>query len=725
MNTAHPFTLPTGRKTSPIPFLATGWEETGSVAVWPWATQRQATLHLDIPPSDSYYFMAEVSALAAGQADHPQAITLFVNSVRIDEWIIDSATIHDKLLIIPSSILQPGMPNTITFCLQSPSSDLPLTAGMQLHTISLDTNLQAYLDELQTGYQWVCGIRNELLDTIRRVLFFLDNIDNAPEEITAPLQKILQDPYAQAQHQTKIIFDEAYFQKKLPHLKEGRIHQAIRQWQADLQRLMSVVISAGNFATRQPEIRCWSQQGLVELIDSPQEFSEKIAQVRAKNITLNNLEILLHRERIDSVPPVLYLDITNRCNFRCRMCYQSTSHFLRQNLINDHMAIVVDMVPYLTEITVAGLGEPLLSKNLLSLAERANTLHCHTSVITNGSLIPANLHILKHFSTVSISFDGAEAKTFEALRNRSNFKQILNNIKKLRNEAPAITIALSVVLSRANLDELSGIVQWAADLGVNVVNVTPLEHMPAFELQRSDFPLFQTQLATANRLAEQAGITLSVAIGPQNFSDAPDTPRDKKAIIDTLLSMTATTEHETRPETISRELQSSPFNYYPNPVVIMQPAWPMIADWQRPEITHPLPGQQAFDIDRELCRLDENINDCLREIRQRPSTSFSTPYCLAPWKLNYVKSNGTSRLCCHTDFIVGDLGGQGFKAAIDNLPYRQIRQSMTGKHPLLPVCKKCRAADRALALESINDTCRAYGIPFTAEIPLRDNSDAG
>lgn len=652
--------------------------------------------------------MAEVSAFSPDQSGHHQTITLAIDNTILGEWTVDSTTVHDKLVAIPAALLTQGQPVTLSLAVQPPAN-LPPASGLQLHSITFDYNLKAYLDELQTGYHWVCGIRNELLETIRRVLFFYENITGTHDQITKPLQAILQTPYVKARHETRLIFDDNYFHNNFPLLKEGRVHQALRQWAADLQNLQTIVINAGNYASRQPEIRCWDEAGLRGLISPRQETKEQIDELRAKNTTLNDLEILLHKEVLDSVPPVLYLDITNRCNFRCRMCYQSKSHFLRQNLTNAHLAIVMEMLPYLTDITVAGLGEPLLSKNLAPFAEQAKALHCHTTIITNGSLIPGNIQVLKQFSTVSISFDGAEATTFEALRNRSNFNQIVNNIRKLRKEAPEITIAFSVVASRANIDELSGIVQWSADLGVNVINMTPLEHMPIFELKKSDLAMFEAQIARAQEIARRHGITLTLGIGPQNFSDSNDVPRDKETIIRGLLSLKPAPEHEAPPEIIGQEIKTTAFNYYPDPIVFMRPNWPEITD-ALPESQTSIAKRTNFDINLALARLEEKISTCLQEIHKRPQQSFAIPYCLDPWKLNYVKSNGVSRLCCHADTVVGDLGGCGFNSAINSLHYQRIRRAMAGRETMPTECRKCRAVDRTMGIESLQETCRAYGI---------------
>lgn len=706
--------LQLGSKTSPSPFILSGWKETVASVIWPWSCHQQASLSFSLPIADGCYFMAEVSALSHDQEKHPQGVTISINGAILESWVIDSQTIHDKLIYIPGQYLGQGGAVTIKFALMPSQNHLP-NAGLQLHTIALHADLDAYLNELQTGFNWVCSMRNELIDTVRRSLLFLDNINNAPSEITSPLREILQNPYVVSQHETVLTFNKAYFQHKQPQLKEGYIHQAIRQWAEDLKKLGTTVVHAGNYATRQPEIRCWSQDGLNELLSPPLAFTNKIAILRELNTTLNNLEIILGRHTLGSVPPILYLDITNRCNFRCRMCYQSQSHFLRQNLINNHLAILINKLPYITDITVAGLGEPLLSKNLPPLAEQAKALQCNTTIITNGSLIAGSIPLLKQFSTVSISFDGSESETFEALRDRSNFAHIVNNIKKLRNEAPAIALAFSVVASRANLDELAGIVRKAADLGVNAVNITPLEHMPLFELKQSDIPLFKEQIAKARQIAEQAQITLTVAISPSNFSDTNDVPRDKNTLIAQLISMMPITEKDATSEEISQYLGIPVFNYYPDPIVFMPPQWPDIDHSPAHSLT-PLPpaGDTNLDIEAEITRLHNTINECLLEIRSSPWQSFHIPYCLAPWKFHYIKNNGALRLCCHTDFVVGDLNGSDFQSASNSKQYQGIRQAMVTRHDMLPACRACKAVDRTLGLDSVFETAQKYGIQLDA-----------
>ncbi|MDD2944106.1 MAG: SPASM domain-containing protein, partial [bacterium] len=299
-----------------------------------------------------------------------------------------------------------------------------------------------------------------------------------------------------------------------------------------------------------------------------------------------------------------------------------------------------------------------------------------------------------------------------------NFNQIVKNIRQLRKESSSITIALSVVLSRANLDELARIVQLATELSVNVINVTPLEHMPLLELKRSDLPIFEAQLDEGKRLADQAGITLSVAIGHQNFNDSNDTPRDKKDILRILASTNPAQEKNAQVEDIAHELQTTPFRYYPDAIVFVDQ--PIL---ERTSVQSENDGatctiRPEFDIDIEISRLDQQIASCLKTLREHAQPSFTLPYCLDPWKLNYIKSNGKNRLCCHTDHIVGNMGNAGFRNAINSEQYRRIRRAMTGSSPLLDACKKCRAQDRALGFESIIETCREFNLPLPPMLRL-------
>ncbi len=707
-------TIPLGSKINPLPYLRNGWQTANSVALVYWNSAKWAELVFLLPKTAAnYYFMAELSLADSNIGHNSVDITVEANGRNVANWQVNSSSIHDKLAIIPKELI--AHDGLLTIVLSSADKCVNLRP-IQLHTVFIDTNLAAYLKELQTGFDWVCGVRKQLLATVRKVLFSLDNVSAQPSQIKNYLQKIIDDPYVKLSHKTDLSFDLDYFRHNFVKLKEGEIHYQIRQWLDGLNNLHNSVIDVGNYFSKQLDLSLSNSSEIKLLTASGIDFDEKISVLRGKNEHLNNLEILLQKETITSTPSTLYLDITNACNFRCRMCYQSKSHFLRTNLSNRHMLMLMEMTPYLSNITVAGLGEPLLSKNLESFSTQAKILHCTPHLITNGSLISSRLNVLRNFSKVSISFDAATAKTFEAIRYRSNFEIIKQNIRLLRKEEPEMILCFSVVLSRLNIDELGQIFEIGAELGVNEISITPIEHMPFLELNSSDRQIFEEEFAAAKKIAKQYNIKINNSVFPEIFSDN-NTPRIKEELLRGVKNLPIKEERHLTIEKIAEILLCHKFQYYPDPVVFYPHKWPEVTESAIPsKAVQPLLARTSFRLDEELQKINQKIEQLTAELKAKPAHFFKMPYCLDPWKLVYIKSNGTNRLCCHVDIITGNLGEDGHKASINSLECRKIRKSMFNVDDMLPECKRCQAADRYMGLRGLQELSKKHQINFVEKM---------
>jgi MoaA/NifB/PqqE/SkfB family radical SAM enzyme len=80
--------------------------------------------------------------------------------------------------------------------------------------------------------------------------------------------------------------------------------------------------------------------------------------------------------------------------------------------------------------------------------------------------------IARKFTFVSISFDGATAATYEAIR-KYPYEKIVSNIRRLTSErerlGTALKVGLGMTLLYDNLNELPALVDLAADMGVDMV----------------------------------------------------------------------------------------------------------------------------------------------------------------------------------------------------------------------------------------------------------------
>lgn len=189
------------------------------------------------------------------------------------------------------------------------------------------------------------------------------------------------------------------------------------------------------------------------------------------------------------VPTVrrLQVEVTGACNLACRMClvrYRPKLDRGEASFPLDRFVALLDRLPRLEEVTLQGLGEPLLHPDLVEMVAAASARGLRVGFNTNGTLLTHTKidALLDAGPTwVHVSVDGADAETFEAIRDGARFGQVVRNLRRLverrdaRGGAPP-HIQLNTVLMRSNLAELPDVVRLAADIGVDRMWLQALSH---------------------------------------------------------------------------------------------------------------------------------------------------------------------------------------------------------------------------------------------------------
>lgn len=197
---------------------------------------------------------------------------------------------------------------------------------------------------------------------------------------------------------------------------------------------------------------------------------------------INMVKQLIERSRImfsnlDAIP--LQLDITNKCNLKCRHCYQSTKNEPDKLSFNDWTS-VLDQFFALTKslykkplIYLCG-GEPFISKHLVPIIEYAYAKDNQTQffILSNGTYIRDDvLALLKPFNPkFSISVDGPSAKQHDFVRGNGSFDKTALGIKKL--QAAGFSVDINCVLSRNACKWLKDFFQLAQELKVSKMKFT-------------------------------------------------------------------------------------------------------------------------------------------------------------------------------------------------------------------------------------------------------------
>ena len=240
--------------------------------------------------------------------------------------------------------------------------------------------------------------------------------------------------------------------------------------------------------------------------------------------------------------PYIILNTTQRCNYRCRMCFWSNPEIAR-NLKENDLVMSMDMfrraleevVPYCSSLCLAGGGEflvdPLIEERLSLLGD---TLRRHPEVkfiqTTNASLLTADkLQFLRgvRYAGFNISIDSVDALTYASIRRPGTLSRVLENVRSLRGELQALGVKythlrLNMVIMRRNILSLPDVLRFAKEIHADVYVDHPQGFGPDDLRQESlfRFPAFSNAfLDKCQRLAE----ILAVAFHrPPPFAVSPD-----------------------------------------------------------------------------------------------------------------------------------------------------------------------------------------------------------
>jgi radical SAM protein with 4Fe4S-binding SPASM domain len=124
-------------------------------------------------------------------------------------------------------------------------------------------------------------------------------------------------------------------------------------------------------------------------------------------------------------------------------------------------------------ILVFSGGEPLWRADVFDLAERARSRNLRTALATNGTLIgPGMARRIQEagFQRVSISLDGADARTHDSFRGHEGaFERAIDGLRCLRDLG--LSTQINTTISRRNASQLPAIMDLAASLGVDAFHL--------------------------------------------------------------------------------------------------------------------------------------------------------------------------------------------------------------------------------------------------------------
>lgn len=204
------------------------------------------------------------------------------------------------------------------------------------------------------------------------------------------------------------------------------------------------------------------------------ETAKRISEVRHGKMKENGF----HME----MPSLIGLKLTDRCNLRCKHCYEWSEHgyYSQRGNSGGCTEIGLDVIKKIiseTRKNKAGLylwgGEPLCYSHFETLAELIEKEERQCVICTNGMLIPDKLDLLLKIGRnleVLIAMEGFEEEN-DAIRGSGVFPKIMEAIRVLlearKDGVFHGKITIHTVINHNNFSKLYEYVQFVQGLGVD------------------------------------------------------------------------------------------------------------------------------------------------------------------------------------------------------------------------------------------------------------------
>lgn len=170
-------------------------------------------------------------------------------------------------------------------------------------------------------------------------------------------------------------------------------------------------------------------------------------------------------------PTEVHLATTNRCDAGCAHCYMDAGAAEAAELDTEGMRAALRRLGELGVFHVAlGGGEALLRDDLWTLAAAAREFGLVPNLTVSGRGVDAALaRRMTVFGQVNVSMDSASAATFAVHGRSLPFREADAAVRAL--VAAGVPCGVNCVLGRDNFGELGGLFAYAAERGLNEVEV--------------------------------------------------------------------------------------------------------------------------------------------------------------------------------------------------------------------------------------------------------------
>lgn len=224
------------------------------------------------------------------------------------------------------------------------------------------------------------------------------------------------------------------------------------------------------------------------------------------------------------LPQILYLEVTNRCNLKCRTCIQFRGMKEEpRDLSWEEIEEIVDQIPELKRVVLHGIGEPLLNRELVQIIRSLKERGVYVLFNSNAILLSPDLAeqlISCGLDEMRVSLDAATEYTYARVRDSKNFSKVVNNVETLVQKRKADNgssprVSAWMVGTKENVADLPELIALASRIGIDEVYLQRLVHPmdgPGSGLARREQAITHSQNKTSEILRKSMSLSRQLGV---------------------------------------------------------------------------------------------------------------------------------------------------------------------------------------------------------------------
>lgn len=236
---------------------------------------------------------------------------------------------------------------------------------------------------------------------------------------------------------------------------------------------------------------------------------------RVENLNINNKELANGDFYLNSLPPVLFIELTQNCNLSCSMCRAADGRYKNRNMKDDlYRSISTSLFSTATLIDLRGFGESTILKDFENKLTIAATSGARIRLVTNALAIRPYIwrKLMEVGATVVVSVDASTKQTMHLL-GRGSFEKLVGSLVAAKNENERAggfgSIYFNTTVSSLNIREIKGIVALADNLDVRRITLFPIVTRRDNPLHLDNVaPIIEENLQEATALAINLNVEL-------------------------------------------------------------------------------------------------------------------------------------------------------------------------------------------------------------------------